>query len=60
MKTDHLALEVENYSTAPARNAPSPTPEGAGVSIPGLLALTVFFTAFVIVAVCLGQIAGAC
>jgi hypothetical protein len=69
MTTDHLTLEVEDYSSRPpADDQASSTPENAtnpdsgrsGVSIPALVMLTVFFAGFVALAVALGQIAGAC
>lgn len=60
MAPDLLALEVEDYSSRPRCAAPSPTRAGAGVPLPALLALTAFLAAFVTLAVCLGQAAGAC
>ena len=60
MNTDYLALEVEDYGSRPRRDDRSPTRERASVSIPGLVALTIFFAAFMALAVHLGQLAGAC
>lgn len=66
MTTDQLlALEVEDYGSRPARGPGAPdtqdtTNRSTTVSIPGLLVLTVFFVAFVSVAVYLGRLAGAC
>ncbi len=60
MATDYLTLEVEDYSSRTRSDTPTPTRESAGVSIPGLLALTLFFAAFLALAVHLGQLAGAC
>ncbi|HEY2223589.1 hypothetical protein [Actinomycetospora sp.] len=61
MTTDQLlALEVEDYSSRPANDTQSTTRGSTTVSIRGLLVLTVFFVAFVSVAVYLGRLAGAC
>jgi hypothetical protein len=60
MTIDHLALEVEDYGSRPAPGPQGPTSGRPTVSIPGLLALTVFFVAFVTLSVYLGRLAGAC
>jgi len=60
MTTDYLALEVEDYGSRPARDPEDPTSGSTTVSIPGLVALTVFFVAFVTLSVYLGRLAGAC
>ena len=69
MTTDYLTLEVEDYSARPqvddqaSSSSTSENTEGSqrsGVSIPALVALTVFFAGFVALAVALGQVAGAC
>jgi hypothetical protein len=60
MKTNYLALEVEEYASRPQRDTRPPTRESVGVSIRGLVVLTIFLAAFMALAVHLGQIAGAC
>jgi hypothetical protein len=56
-----LDIEVEDYSARRQEGTPSPVSESSvGVPIPALLALTLLFTVFVIVAVALSQVAGAC
>lgn len=59
--TTLLDIEVEDYGSRRQDDAPTPVREsGIGVPIPALLVLGLFLTVFVIVAVALSQIAGAC
>ena len=58
--TDYLALEFEDYGSRPADDTPAPTSGRPTVSVPALVALTLFFVAFVGLSVYLGGLAGAC
>lgn len=60
MTSGCLDLVVEDYGSRARPDVRPRQRESAGVPIPVLLALTVFFAGFVSVAVYLGQLAGAC
>lgn len=61
MASGLLDLEVEDYGSRTHGDVRPPArSSGDAVSIPTLLVLTAFLAAFVTLAVCLGQAAGAC
>ena len=61
MTIDLTDIKVENYSSRRPSDAASPLRvSSAGVPIPVLLALGVVLAAFMVVAVALSQVAGAC